>query len=175
MILCERPLMYPYKCARCGSAQENRKYVDLQVDLEIQTPDGLQLAVVYLCSHCAREAFTVAFPDGDGFPVAEIEDKLANALQTIELQKDLLRLRSEQISKLEEAYGVLVPSSNSLGITDEQPVVDSESPSSEVPEKRSERTTGRKKGATKSTPSSRSEDVPSLTELLKSKSSSVPS
>lgn len=175
MILCERPLMYPYKCARCGSVRDDRKYVDLQVDLETYSPDGLQLAVVYLCTHCAREAFTVAFPDGDGLPVAELESKLADALQTIELQKELLRLRSEQISKLEEAYGVLVPSSNSLGVTDSEPVADSEPTTSEVPKERSGSTTRGKKGTTKSTTGTGPENVPSLAVLLKPKSSSVPS
>lgn len=175
MILCDYPHMYPNKCARCGSSKLDRKYVDLQVDLEIHTPDGLQLAVVYLCSHCARQAFTVAFPDGDGLPVAELEHKLANALQTIELQKELLRLRSEQISKLEEAYGVLVPSSNSINSIDNEPVADVEPTPSEDSETGSTESKGRTKRTTESSTGSRSENVPSLAELLKPKSSNVSS
>lgn len=175
MILCDFPIMYPNKCARCGSSKEDRKYVDLQVDLEIHTPDGLQLAVVYLCSHCARQAFTVAFPNGDGLPVAEIESKLADAQQTVELQKELLRLRSEQISMLEEAYGILVPSSNSLGITDSEPVADTEPTTKQSDERGDSKSKGRTKGTTKSSTGTRPENIPSLTELLKPKSGSVSS
>ena len=170
MILVDQPLMYPYKCGHCGTVRDDRKYVDTTIDLDSYSPDGMTLAVVYLCTHCAREVFVTAFPDGDGLPVAEIEAKLADALQTIELQKELLRLRSEQISKLEEAYGVLVPSSNSLGTTVDKPVADTQSATSKVSESGSGSTTPRKKGTTKSSTSSRSENIPSLTELLQSKS-----
>lgn len=162
----ERPQFPPAKCVRCGSEKyDGRKYADVATVEEY--------GAVYLCTFCIRETFKAAFEDA-GAPVSELEAKLADAYQTIELQKDLLKLREDQIKQLETTYGVSRNSAGNLivGTDRSDPVASVENSVDDDSDSDDSGSGEADTGTSEQNTSSRRKNVPSLTELLDPVSSS---
>lgn len=169
IFISERPTMHPARCGRCTAAvYDGRKYVDFGVDLEIppvaEVPgvieDRDRKGVLYLCSLCIREIYKATYPESEGLPVAQIEADLADALQKVELQKEIMKTMEKQLND----YRDRDPSS-STHRADGSNFVSSDETSPDVAE-----SDGPEQGTSEQDTKSRYKNVPSLAELLKSAS-----
>jgi hypothetical protein len=55
----DMPMLHPGKCVSCGASSNDRKYIDLGVDLD-PNEDPRFVHAIYICSICVQEIVSVA-------------------------------------------------------------------------------------------------------------------
>jgi hypothetical protein len=155
------PMYKPHKCANCGSSKDDgRRYVDFGLEVD-------WYGTVFICGFCLLDVSKAM----GLFGVLESEiSRLAEEnkkLQEERLTTEELRVRAVVAFKgFRDYYDSLLTAGNYTN-TDSTPSVDSTAISEITPESASEPIVDPPKPrATKSTPSARRANIPSIAELL---------